>query len=76
MFLFPNVGSQTVFWGNDVDANGENPVFYEGELEGFSFIRWVHFFCLRLATCGKWTPLLGDQFELLLQCGVNRMLAR
>lgn len=31
--------SQTVFWGNDVDANGASPVFYEGELEGFSFIR-------------------------------------
>eukprot|EP00903_Cladosiphon_okamuranus_P013096 g12215.t1 len=31
--------NQTVFWGNDVDANGASPVFYEGELEGFSFIR-------------------------------------
>lgn len=35
------VTSQTVFWGNDVDANGESPVFYEGELEGFGFIRFV-----------------------------------
>lgn len=33
--------SQAVFWGNDVDANGASPVFYEGELEGFSFIRWA-----------------------------------
>lgn len=32
--------SQPVFWGNDVDINGACPVFYEGELEGFSFIRW------------------------------------
>ncbi|CAN0164132.1 unnamed protein product [Ectocarpus sp. 4 AP-2014] len=31
--------NQAVFWGNDVDANGASPVFYEGELEGFSFIR-------------------------------------
>lgn len=38
MLLF-HVNSQTVFWGNDMDANGESPVFYEGELEGFNFIR-------------------------------------
>ncbi|CAN0051760.1 unnamed protein product [Choristocarpus tenellus] len=31
--------SQTVFWGNDLDMNGDSPVFFEGELEGFNFIR-------------------------------------
>ncbi|CAM9601114.1 unnamed protein product [Discosporangium mesarthrocarpum] len=30
---------QAVFWGNDFDMNGDSPVFFEGELEGFSFIR-------------------------------------
>lgn len=40
--------SQTVYWGNDVDANGESPVFYEGELEGFSFIRYVFIYIFRV----------------------------
>lgn len=48
-----HIPSQAVFWGNDVDANGESPVFYEGELEGFSFIRWAnHDACVNLYGVG------------------------
>lgn len=59
-----------------MDANGENPVFYEGELEGFSFIRWVPIFLLTVFLLLVWQiNVPGSQVELLLERGVNHTFA-